>query len=142
MLRWNRLWRGKNMLGRQRIIFSYLDCEFKNELDYPSVKLMEIGHEAINTLNPMIFNKLVDAQGSGYFCLTIKKINNKSLTIISELKEENSNDVYKRIHTYNENGYESKFELVYKDASMDYSFTVDFIAATFAIIFSPFVYNL
>lgn len=100
---------------------------FKSELIDSLINVGDVGYEAVVSLNPTTYKKLKEGQGREYFYLTFKKINNKSLTIISELKEENSNDVYKRIHTYNENGYESKFELEFRDASMDYSFSVDFI---------------
>ena len=86
-----------------------------------------MGYEAVVSLTPLTFDALVMGQGGEHYYLTINKIKDQSLTITSKLKDENSDTVYTRIHTYNEDGYESKFELTYRDTSMDYSFSINFI---------------
>ena len=98
------------------------------EIEEPKY-LGTIGHEAVLYLNPTIYEALYHGQGEPETKYSlIYKYNGtgagRGLKITSDYQD--TNYTHRRIHTYNKDGHETKFELIVSNDILNYSLTINF----------------
>lgn len=97
--------------------------------DLSVVDLDDAGYEAVCALNPDIYKALYHAQGEPTeYKLAFKYTGNgasRGLKITSQYQ--GTSCVYTRVHTYNKDGHETKFELTFSNGtSLNYTFAINF----------------
>ena len=86
------------------------------------------GHEAVLALNPTIYEALYHGQGQDNYSLVFKYVGSGASRGLKITSKYNGTDlVYNRVHTYNKDGHETKFELTYSNGNdLNYSLTISF----------------